>query len=379
MEHLTEEISKLRSQQPNQLPQSTRQRMDKTYQMIMEQEMSTSNQQKGAVIHMKKVKRLGLTAAATLVLGGAVIGSGFVSPAMAATLENLPVIGSIFKNEDPGLRVAAEKGLLSSPNASVTHDGITLKVSEAFYDGNRLSVSITREGVDLKDVMMPWQTIDQSEKVKGYIDWRSTMEAIVDGKPVKGLSIDSGEVPGQKDAFIFNVRKGLEEANLPDQFELTLVAKVTQVNEPFELKIPITKVQPTLSVNPEKTMSKGDFSYTVKQVQLTPGSTKVMIDSKGTVPVTEKQTGEFAASKMYFDIVDDNGNSIEQILIPSYQEAPKAQYHDEELYSPFKTTPKSITIKPYTYTVNKSDWTVAGEKEKIYHEDLEMTIPLNNN
>ncbi|MFP7288078.1 DUF4179 domain-containing protein [Shouchella clausii] len=378
MEQFTEELSKLRSRQPNQLPQNTRQRLDKTYQMIMEQDTGKTNHQRGAVINMKMVKRLGLTAAATFVLGGAVIGSGFVSPAMAATLENLPLIGGIFKSEDPSLRLAAEKGLLSTPNESVTHDGITLKVSEAYYDGNRLSVSIIREGVELQDVMMPWRTIDKSEKVKGYIDWRSSMEAIVDGKPVSGLAIDSGEVPNQKNAFIFNVRKGLEEANLPDQFELTLVAKVTQVDEPFELKVPITKVQPTLSVQPEKTMNKGDFSYTVKQVQLTPGSTKVVIDSKGTVPVTEKQTGEYAASKMYFDIVDDNGNPIEQILLPFYQEAPKDQYHDEELYSPFKTTPKSITVKPYTYTVKKSDWTVVGEKEKTYHEDLEMTIQLSN-
>ena len=378
MEHINKEISRLKSRQPNELPQSTRLRLDNTYQMIMDQNLNHSIDNKGAFTKMKMVKKLGLTAAATFVLGGAVIGSGFVSPAMAAALGNLPLIGSVFKTAEEDLGTAVDKGLVTFPNVSVTHDGITLKVVEAYYDGNRLSVGMVREGAELDGVMMPWRDLEQSEKVKGYIDWRSSLlDVTVNGKLVKGLYGDSGEIPGQQDTFTYNIRKGLEEAALPDRFELSLVVKVTQVEEPFVLKIPITKVQPILSVNPEKTMSKDDFSYTVKRVSLTAGSTRVVIDSNGTVPVTENQTGEYAASKMYYDIVDEQGNPIQQSWVPSPSEAPKNHYHEDELYSAFSTAPKSITIKPYTYTVKKSDWTAVDEQTKTYHKDLEMTIPLN--
>ena len=48
---------------------------------------------------------------------------------------------------------------------------------------------------------------------------------------------------------------------------------------------------------------------------------------------------------------------------------------------------KAITIRPFTYTVYTSDWSIAGEKknelgnivkpgDKTYIEELEMVIPL---
>lgn len=118
---------------------------------------------------------------------------------MAAALENLPLIGSVFKTAEGALGAAVDKGMVTFPNVSVTHDGITLKVVEAYYDGNRLSVGMVREGAELDGVMMPWRDLEQSEKVKGYIDWRSSLlDVTVNGKLVKGLYGDSGEIPGNR-------------------------------------------------------------------------------------------------------------------------------------------------------------------------------------
>ncbi|MCG7375435.1 DUF5643 domain-containing protein [Paenibacillus sp. ACRSA] len=89
---------------------------------------------------------------------------------------------------------------------------------------------------------------------------------------------------------------------------------------------------------------------------------------------------------MYYDLVDDEGNIINQKRLSFFHSIPKSQYHVNELYDALERLPKFITIKPYTFTVKPADWSIVGESKgadgkvvyenKTYIQDLEMTIPV---
>lgn len=341
------------------------------------------------------IKRAILVASAAAVLGGTVIGSGFVSPVMAATLKQIPVLGVLYEGtSEDAVKAAIEQGILSEPNLSLTHDGVTLKVADLLYDGTRLSFILEREGVDLPGTASPYISEDatlignqdseyvKSRKVakedqeKGYIEMP---RILVDGQEVAMGEGTFGDYPQQDNAYIVELTKGLK---LPDQFELTIQANVTQVNETFEFKIPVNVANPSIVVKPDQaTKSDGPFSYTVKQLDISPVSTRLVLDSKGEVPASAEQTGDYSASMVYYELVDDQGNVLSPRKFEYFHSEPQTEYHIDQLYSPLNGTPKSITIKPFTLTVNPKDWSVIGQDQdsvgdKTYLKDLEMTIPV---
>jgi hypothetical protein len=360
---------------------------------IGEREMTmtrTSSKRKPNVL-----KKTILVASAAAVLGGTVIGSGFVSPVMAATLKQIPVLGVLFEGtSEEAVKAAIEQGILSEPNLSVTHDGVTLKVADVLYDGTRLSFILEREGVDLPGTASPYfsenakfignpdseyvksRTVAKEDQEKGYIEMP---RILVDGQEVAMGEGNFGDYPKQDNAYIVELTKGL---NLPDQFELTIQANVTQVNETFEFKVPVNVTNKSVVVKPDQaTKSDGQFSYTVKQLDISPVSTRLVLDSQGPVPASPEQSGDYSASMVYYELVDDQGNVLNPRKFGYFHSEPKTEYHIDELYSPINGTPKSITIKPFTLTVNNKDWSVVGHGknshgDKTYLKELEMTIPV---
>ncbi|WP_152396000.1 DUF4179 domain-containing protein [Paenibacillus guangzhouensis] len=319
------------------------------------------------------MKKTAIAVSAAAVLGAGIIGTGYVSPVMAATLKQIPVIGSLFSGtNEERLQTAMEQGIASIPNLSVTHDGVTLRVTELLYDGTRLALQMERTGIDMASVMMPYQG-DGGKK--GYMKQPTLL---ADGKEIKFSKGAFGEVPQKDNTILVDLSEGL---SLPDQFELTVQTEVTQVKEPFVFKIPVKIDNQTLALEPNATQSSGEFSYTVKQLELTPLSTRLVLDSTGAVPAAPEQSGQYSPSMMYYDIVDDQGNVLNQNQVDFFHRLPDTAYHIDQLYSGLRATQKSITIKPYTFTVKTSDWSIVGESngklgDKTYIKDLELTIPV---
>jgi len=332
------------------------------------------------------MKRAALTAAATVILGGGIIGSGFVSPVMADALKQIPMFSTLFEGtSEAAVKTAMDQGLVQDPNLSVTHDGVTLRLSDLLYDGTRLSFIIDREGVDLPGTVVPFSEREKPEDQipKGYIKGgRPTL--LVDGKDIL-FNLENVQTAGFGD---FAKRENAYKAEVQfsklvwgNEFELTIRAEVTGVDEAFEFKVPIKIQDNTVLLKPNATKTYEDFSYNVQELVITPVTTRLVIDSKGKVPSSPEQSGDYIASMMYYDIVDDQGNMLDQSKVGLFYSEPKTEYHVDELYSPFKGTPKSITIKPYTLTVNKKTWKAIGRTKgslgtKNYIKDLEMTIPV---
>ncbi|UNK16285.1 DUF4179 domain-containing protein [Paenibacillus sp. N3/727] len=340
------------------------------------------------------IKRTVLVASAAAVLGAGVIGTGFVSPVMADALKKIPMFGTLFEGtSEKSVQAAIEQGIVSEPNQSVTYDGITLTVANLLYDGTRLSFILDREGVDLPNTTSPYinedskiigkpdneyiksRKIPEKDQKKGYIKMPTIL---ANGQKVDFSEGSFGDYPKKGNAYIVELTKDLK---LPDQFELTIQANVTGVKETFEFKIPVNIDNKALVLKPEASKSDGQFSYTVKQLDLSPVSTRLVLDSKGQVPNSLEQTGDYSASMVYYEIVDDQGNVLNPSRFEYFNSKPKTEYHIDQLFSPFDGTPKTITIKPFTLTVNTKDWSVVGQGknslgDKTYLKDLELTIPV---
>ncbi|WP_028596597.1 DUF4179 domain-containing protein [Paenibacillus assamensis] len=342
------------------------------------------------------LKRTVIAVSAASIFCIGVIFSGYVSPVMADTLKNIPVIGVLFHGtSEKAVQHAIDQGIVSQPNLPVTHDGVTLKLTNLLYDGTRLSFLVEREGENLpSSTVSPYHDEDtkfvyaaskeyehanivpENEKLKGYIE---KPILLVNGQELQLSTGRHGDYPlNEKSAFSVEYNR---LTHLPDEFELTIQLKVTRVKEIFEFKIPVKVENKSLVLKPNMTQSNGTFSYTVKELTLSPVSTRLVLDSQGPVPQSPEQTGKYHASKVYYELVDDKGNVVEQSMFGYFHRLPELHYQNDDLYSPFEGTPQSITIRPFTLTVKTVDWSVMdldkdGKQDRTYLKDLELTIPI---
>ncbi|WP_442953268.1 DUF5643 domain-containing protein [Paenibacillus sp. IHB B 3084] len=268
-----------------------------------------------------------------------------------------------------------------------------------------------------------WKEAVLKKAEKGYL---STPDVIIQGEEIKGEQllvllryggVDQGKVGqgkqlrgtftvanGEKELtdnmVVYEISRGLAEKQLPDEFNITVKLNVSGIRAPFVFQVPVQNVfKHKILLRPEKTQRSGSFSYTVKQIELTPVTTRLIIDSKGKVTSTPEKSGDFSPSRMYYDIVDQRGHTL-NLNQTSFLDQHlsgldfrfrnlngwrgiKSEYLNEELlYDPVVSTSPFIIIKPYTYTLQKKDRSIVEGQEgwmKTYYKDLEMTIPLEAN
>lgn len=200
--------------------------------------------------------------------------------------------------------------LTTAPNMSVTRDGVTLSVKEVMYDGTRLAFMIERQGVDDDNIMSPYlpegatnvsgsalKNVPVEQQKKGYL---FMPEVMVQGqKSVYGSFTDAvGKTEDGKlirNMAMYEVSKGLSEKNLTDEFNMTVKVDVSGIKEAFEFQVPVKNLSKgNIVLHPNKTKTSGTFSYTVKQIELTPVTTRLILDSQGKVPVTPDQSGDLS-------------------------------------------------------------------------------------
>lgn len=191
--------------------------------------------------NMLKKTLIASTTAAAIGLG--IISTGFISPVMADTLGQIPVIGSIFQNNvDNGLKSAAENGLITKLGISDVHEGVTLTVSEAYHDGSVLSIALQREGVTTTEdrLIGPWEN-----REKGLLVTEELI-VLVNGEQVLPMSImplinsdHNGAMTVEKNAALLELT--LDNGALPDQFELTLQVKLAGIEGTYEFQVPVSK------------------------------------------------------------------------------------------------------------------------------------------
>ena len=242
---------------------------------------------------------------ATAMLVGLLFITPFISPTMAATLKQVPVLSSIFRLAgDFGLQMADEKGLSTKPQASVTQDGFTLSVSEVAYDGTRVSVGIERH-----------QTENQAEKLQ---DIMSNIKLFINNKPVneyapsEGNSIGLVTYPGKdSDSAIIEFADLRNQGGkpFPEQFDLTIQASVRGIEDPIEIDVPVkNKVEDYVSLAPNISRQYDNIHLTLEKVKLTPVTTS--ITTRMVLTDNSTFTDNLTLLTMGIEIIDEHGREI---------------------------------------------------------------------
>ncbi|MFB5678042.1 DUF4179 domain-containing protein [Paenibacillus terreus] len=354
------EMEKGKGEGRRQIPDHVIQRLEDTYAGIESgllggNAMNELNRRKKTFRPWKKV---GVAAASAVVLSTCVLGTAFVSPAMAESLRQVPGVGKVFGLiGDLGLQTADEKGIIQASTAEANQDDITLKISEIIFDGTRLSLALEREGGTETDEPLAVQL--------------AKTDLFVDGKPLEAKPGSIGGPIGNAHSTIMNFT---DVQGLPDQFELTVKVQLQGSEKPFQLVTPVIKTaSQNIVLKPEVQAENEVLRFSVNKVEITPAS--VSIDTTYTQladklpepyvdPASSIQTFEY-------DVANEKGQLLE--FIKGEGETMEADHPQKlhTLYAPFAEMPENIVIKPYVFKHTQD-----GKIQKQYLPELELSIPV---
>jgi len=318
------------------------------------------------------------TAAAAVII--LVIGTRFTSPTTTASIQQGPVKGTIFKySSDYGLKNADEKGLVTTLNRSVTHEGYTLKVPVVVYDGIRVSLGIERQTSEQKYL---------KENVGGNI---SDVKVSINGKPPQSLDPygKSSDLFINMGIYIYdNNTSYLQISDMrnqggkafPDKFQMTLTMTVSGISEPFQFNIPVENMtKDIVDITPSITRQYETISLTLKKVEMTLMTTNITT----LVKFPESMSKHELQPDLGFAIYDDKGNELRAVRSNVWFRSGVGNVDLTDFgYEPFVTMPKSITMKTFKKIRSKVDkrefmHDANGEIIRVYYPALEITIPIN--
>ncbi|MEQ6356823.1 DUF4179 domain-containing protein [Lysinibacillus sp. M3] len=313
-----------------------------------------------------------ITASAAMIFSLIFITS-LVSPTLAATIKQVPVLSSIFKLAgDLGLQTADEKGLSTKLHTSVAHDDFTLSVSEVVYDGTRVSIGIERPHIK-----------NEKETLQDRI---SNIELFINDAPVKSFapdkSIGIATKPGKdNDSAIieFSDLRNQGGSPFPEQFDLTVSATIAGIQDPFKFDIPVKKIENYLTIQPNVSREYKNIHFSVEKVEFTPITTGLTTR----VVLTDNSIFTLPSLTMGVDIFDDQGHKLKLIGGDGWNATNGNIHISDRRFQPFESIPKTITLKPYIYLFDENEMGAfqmdENDEPKIqYIPELEVTLPINS-
>jgi hypothetical protein len=270
----------------------------------------------------KKKKIVFYTLSAAVLAFVILIGSAFVSPAMANVVSQIPFIGSVFSFAgDEGLQTASMKGLSTSINQAEKNKGITLNMKEVYYDGTRLSLGFTQESfLPLGEVERP--------------------DIQVDGKTINFSSGSSGNfINLQQYAGTLNITP---TEDLPENFMMKIsFSSVGLVRGKWEFEFPVKLANDVTFVRPMETKMIEGEEVILKSVSSGQAGTALSID---TIKLPNQKD-----LHLRFNVIDEFGEALTTITSAGdgSRENGKDIMHFKFLYTPLKKGVKNVLIIPY--------------------------------
>lgn len=344
---LEEQLKNCQSLLPDQLSDITRSKLNETYHIIRETDNSISPIQ-GKIKGTRTINKWWVSTAAAAILGVTIIASGFVSPVMADALKQIPVLGQIYslwgeKNLDPGVQQSEE--FITKINQSVTHGNVTMNIPTLLFDGNRILMNITTPGNRLASE----PNSPPSDANKGAVD---TLEVLYEGQNLNsGYEYMDGETAS---SMIVNVNSRIsidQSIQFPEHFELTVNVTLKGYDEPFQFVVPVTKSTPVTALTSEETKHHDNINLQISKLVITPITTQLSVEYKTKPGQSVEEMLASIPSKykganggviaLGFDIEDENGVQLKPV-----EGHPVSESYNI-LFEPFKTLPRTVTIKPY--------------------------------
>ncbi|WP_028596539.1 DUF5643 domain-containing protein [Paenibacillus assamensis] len=278
---------------------------------------------------------------------------------------------------------------VSAKQQSNTQDGITLTVKNVKHDGRQIEMELNRSGgsnlsKSLLGEPLPNGRTDYSKK--GVLD---DVEVYINGELFR-FSGGSHRPGKDSNSVILKYQTATNRTNphlgayksLPDTFELTIKATLSKVKKPFTLKAAVKGKEKSTIISPNITKTHGDFALTLEQLEVGSFATYIDLTGMGDMKdLPQKYRGQKGERnegliQMDFDIVDEKGHNLKGMFLFGLGGAraqKDGEYKFNYVYSPFKSTPKTITIKPYVFEVTDPR---KGKVDKKYIPELEYKVSL---
>ncbi|MCM3117279.1 DUF4179 domain-containing protein [Neobacillus sp. MER 74] len=191
--------------------------------------------------HSKKKKVLAGSATAAALLG-ITLASGFINPTMNKVLANAPLIGALFQEFDDSTGVnLANQDAVTVLNQSQTKNGVTVKLTSSYFDGNIISITgFVDEGVE------------RGHNEKGEVSFDVNFEGNKgDRDPWLGMSYDIRKV---KNGYNFQWKTEYPYGKIRDQFTLPVtIHSINGIKGEWNFDIPFQQDKnTTLAIEQEQ-------------------------------------------------------------------------------------------------------------------------------
>ncbi|MFC4101460.1 DUF4179 domain-containing protein [Paenibacillus xanthanilyticus] len=367
--NIEQELKKAGSVQ-SAIPPLVRARLDETYAKLGGNQAKRKGRTKWTGLRL-----MAASTAAAGILGIGVLATAFASPAMADSIRNLPVIGSIFSTlQDSGLRAAGEQGLFASVNREVSHEDVKLKVTETIYDGTRAAFLLTVDAPNLKEGV--YDNGRKTMKLSSAIDQVSlTGESA--GAAMSSLNDAGGLFYGgageaYPNTLVFEqVLPYANASEAPDVFEASVTIKLDGIDHEFDVDIPFRKTtQAGVEIAPNAITENDDFRFQVANVDITDVTTRILteLEYKHASELTDKEQRRL--TRVGIAVFDDQGRRLTALNGEGIVEGNKIVY--DRRFATTSGLNGSLTVKPF----NIEDDFAEEVEESQYLKGLEVTIEL---
>ncbi|PTL22201.1 MAG: DUF4179 domain-containing protein [Shouchella clausii] len=289
---------------------------------------------------------LGASAAAVTLL----FGSAYFSPALANSLSQIPVIGSVFSvSGDERLKQASEQGLTNGLDETETINGVAVTLEELLYDQTRISVGFTVK----------------SDEPLTEEDYNFTLQPAINGKLSSGFS-GSEEIQ----QISANERKHIYEFEAKeldsDSFKLGLILENGNGDTYYFSETVDSLDSNQIAVNASQ-QAEG-IELHVESLSLSQTSTSLAF--------TASQAGELTDLSLpiydlEFELVDQDGNTI-----PSYSGGVNGHFEDgvwtiegAKMFDPLDPSVNKVIVTPVLITPDR-----IGETDEHMEEHKEVAI-----
>jgi hypothetical protein len=288
-------------------------------------------------------QKLMYSSSVAVVIMALLLGSGFVSPAMAKVLSEIPYLGSVLPYSDKGLKVADEKGLIKSIGETSVDQGIPITVTDVYYDHSRLEIGY----------YIPLEDVDVGGVDELGIIGISELEIYLDGTRATGY----GASNDYKEDYIvgtFNVTDDFSQ--LPEnptiQIQITeVLGKQGQWLFEFETE----RVQDQINIEINESAQTDTLTFTVKEMEVTPSTTKINYELQ--IPANPNLI-DFNPYSLVFTLFGVNGDPLELIKTGNiyYEHTEDVTIMSSELYyEPIAETSRNMTVVPSIKSTNEGN------------------------
>jgi len=256
------------------------------------------------------------------------VGSSYFSPALASSLSQIPIIGSIFANSDLiGLQQAQKKGLTNEIGETQTVNGIAVTLDEILYDQNNITVGLYIE----------------SEKELDELYFGAGMDFTIDGNFPSGSTGSYGE-----NILSPTTRTAIQEINvteeMPENFELGLILH-GENGEKWYFSTPVQKITDINKIAVNHSQSVDGVDLKVSELSISPTGLSLSYES------SEDET-DFELSRggnIEFKVVDQDGNEITGHSGGASGELVKNKivFKSNKHFDPIDSHVSELTITPY--------------------------------